>query len=71
MTATHSPLLRRSPARYIAAMKNFLTPTLSAARFALVVLALGAGTGVAFAAWLEHGAGIVHTLGESGLAWCF
>jgi hypothetical protein len=49
-------------------MKNKLTPLLTAT---LAILALGAGTGVAFAAWLEHGAGIVHTLGESGVAWCF
>lgn len=52
-------------------MKALLTPTLPAARIALVVLALAAATGVAFAAWLDHGAGIVHSLAESGLFWCF
>lgn len=34
-------------------------------------LALAAGTGLAFAGWLDHGPHLLMTLAETGLAWCF
>ncbi|MBY8915754.1 hypothetical protein KUG85_00550 [Nitratireductor sp. L1-7-SE] len=34
-------------------------------------LLLAAFTGLAFAMWLENGAGIFLALVESGLSWCF
>jgi hypothetical protein len=30
-----------------------------------------ASTGLAFAAWLDHGPGMLMALAQSGLAWCF
>ena len=32
---------------------------------------LSAATGIAFAGWLDQGAGIFLAMAESGLAWCF
>jgi hypothetical protein len=32
---------------------------------------LAAATGIAFGAWLQHGAKIFLSLAETGLAWCF
>jgi hypothetical protein len=43
---------------------SFLTLATAAA-------ALSAATGVAFAAWAEHGTGIFLAMAASGLAWCF
>ena len=43
-------------------------------RAATVVLGVGvfaAATGLAFAGWMDHGAGIFLAMAESGLAWCF
>ncbi len=36
----------------------------------LATLALALASGVAFAAWVEHGDGIFMTMVESGLSWC-
>ncbi len=32
---------------------------------------LSATTGIAFAAWAEHGAGIFLAMAANGLSWCF
>ncbi|MGE3371069.1 MAG: hypothetical protein AB7I79_20125 [Rhizobiaceae bacterium] len=32
---------------------------------------LAAASGLAFAGWVEHGAGIFLAMAESGLSWCF
>jgi hypothetical protein len=43
-------------------------------RLAAAVLAvslLGATGGLAFAGWMEHAPGIMMTLAETGLSWCF
>ena len=32
---------------------------------------LDVATGAAFGAWLQHGAAIVLSMAEAGLAWCF
>ena len=42
-----------------------------AAKIGMAVIALAAATGVAFAAWVENGAGILMTMAETGLSWCF
>ncbi len=52
-------------------MKNPPPPALLSWRIALLVAALAAATGVAFASWLDHGARIFLATVESGLAWCF
>jgi hypothetical protein len=38
---------------------------------ALAALALSAATGLAFAGWMEHGAGMFLSLASSGMSWCF
>lgn len=40
------------------------------ATIVVAVIALAAATGVAFAAWMENGAGIFRSMVEAGLAWC-
>jgi len=40
------------------------------ATVALAAVAFAAATGVAFAAWMENGAGIFRSMVEAGLAWC-
>ena len=42
-----------------------------AVKIGFTVIALAAATGVAFAAWVENGAGILMTMAETGLSWCF
>lgn len=42
-----------------------------AVKISLAVVAVAAATGVAFAAWVENGAGILMTMAETGLSWCF
>jgi hypothetical protein len=61
-----------APARYILSMNangpfsvSFLVKTVLG--FAL----LAAATGLAFAAWLDQGAGIFMAMIDAGLAWCF
>lgn len=59
-------------ARYYRAMKVLPGTSLSpAVKIGLTVIALAAATGVAFAAWVENGAGILMTMAETGLSWCF
>ena len=43
----------------------------SLAKIAVALALLGAATGLAFAGWLDRGAGIFMALAESGLSWCF
>jgi hypothetical protein len=38
---------------------------------ALAAVALSAATGLAFAAWMDHGAEMFVSLAASGLSWCF
>ena len=52
-------------------MKNTPSPALPFWRIALLVAALAAATGVAFASWLDHGAGIFLAMVDAGLSWCF
>lgn len=37
----------------------------------IAVVAMSAATGLAFAGWMEHGAGMFLALAENGLSWCF
>lgn len=41
-----------------------------AAKVVLGAAALAAATGVAFAGWLNNGAGIFRAMVEAGLSWC-
>jgi len=36
----------------------------------VIILALSAVTGAAFAGWMNNGAAILLALGEAGLQWC-
>jgi len=65
--------LFRFPAkRYISRMKQLShMPVLTVAKIAAGVALLAAATGVAFASWIDKGAGIFMATVESGLAWCF
>ena len=42
-----------------------------AARLLLGAAAAAPVSGIAFAAWLDHGAAILMSMAETGLAWCF
>jgi hypothetical protein len=46
-------------------------PVATAAKIALGVALLAAATGLAFASWIDNGAGIFMATVEAGLAWCF
>ncbi|WP_295809392.1 hypothetical protein [uncultured Nitratireductor sp.] len=46
-------------------------PTATWLKISAATLLLAASTGLAFAMWLENGAGIFLALAESGLSWCF
>lgn len=48
-----------------------LMPVATIAGIALGVALLAAATGLAFASWMDKGAGIFMAMIESGLAWCF
>lgn len=41
------------------------------AKAVLGVAALAAATGLAFASWLDQGAGIFMAMVDTGLSWCF
>ena len=43
----------------------------SAARILIAAAAFAAVSGIAFAAWLDHGAAIFLSMAETGLSWCF
>ncbi|HEY6633552.1 MAG TPA: hypothetical protein VIZ90_19025 [Rhizobiaceae bacterium] len=65
-------LFRFAAKRYIRRMKQLLhMPPLTAAKIAAGVALLAAATGVAFASWIDKGAGIFMATAEAGLAWCF
>ena len=51
--------------------QNSTMPRATAAKIALGVALLAAATGVAFASWIDKGAGIFMATVEAGLAWCF
>ena len=58
--------------RYIRLMKQLSqTPVATAAKIAAGVALLAAATGLAFASWIDKGAGIFMATVEAGLAWCF
>lgn len=40
-------------------------------RAAIAAVAIGAFSGVAFAAWVENGSAMLMSLAASGLSWCF
>jgi hypothetical protein len=46
-------------------------PVSTVAKVALGVTLLAAATGLAFASWIDKGAGIFMATVEAGLAWCF
>lgn len=57
---------------YIRRMKQFShLPVATTARIALGVALAAAATGLAFASWIDQGAGIFMATVEAGLAWCF
>jgi hypothetical protein len=65
-------LFQRGTKRYIKGMKQLLhMPAATAAKIALGVALLAAATGLAFASWIDKGAGIFMATVEAGLAWCF
>lgn len=65
-------LFRVGRPRYIRLMKQLLhMPVATAAKIALGVALLAAATGLAFASWIDKGAGIFLATVEAGLAWCF
>lgn len=41
------------------------------ARAAIVAVAVGGLSGVAFAAWIENGSAMLLTLAATGMSWCF
>lgn len=68
--AAKSHLLRAAPRRYIEAMtRSIPLPRLLA--FALAAVLLSAASGLAFAGWIGHGPGILMSLADAGLSWCF
>lgn len=52
-------------------MSGFSHPLVRPLAAVVAVSALAAGTGLAFAGWVEHAPGIFMALVEQGLAWCF
>jgi hypothetical protein len=57
---------------YIRPMKQLShMPVATVAKIALGVMLLAAATGLAFASWIDKGAGIFLATVEAGLAWCF
>jgi hypothetical protein len=65
-------LFRSRLSRYIKLMKQLSSmPMATAAKIALGVALLAAASGLAFASWIDKGAGIFMAMVESGLAWCF
>jgi hypothetical protein len=65
-------LLPGDRTRYINTMKPFASTSQAAvAKLALAAAALAGATGLAFAGWMNHGAGIFTTMVDAGLSWCF
>ena len=46
-------------------------PALTVAKIVAGVALLAAATGLAFASWIDKGAGIFMATVDAGLAWCF
>jgi hypothetical protein len=58
--------------RYIVGMKQLThRPVAMVAKIALGIAALASASGLAFASWIDNGAGIFMATVEAGLAWCF
>ena len=65
-------LLSPLSVRYICGMKQSLPMNgYSIAGLAAGGALLAAVSGLTFALWMEHGAGIFMTMAETGLSWCF
>jgi hypothetical protein len=65
-------LFRLLANRYIRGMKQLShMQAWTAAKIAAGVALLAAATGLAFASWIDKGAGIFMATVEAGLAWCF
>lgn len=65
-------LLRRAATGYIRSMKQLTHMSVTtAAKYALGMVLFAVVAGLAFASWIDKGAGIFMTAIESGLAWCF
>ncbi len=57
---------------YISRMKQLShQPAATVAKIALGLAVLALATGLAFASWIDKGAGIFMATVEAGLAWCF
>ena len=69
-SATFAHLSRAGARDYIAGMMKFGLSSHGVAS-ALAAVVLSAATGLAFAGWVEHGAGMFMSLAETGLSWCF
>ncbi|MEP9388669.1 hypothetical protein [Mesorhizobium sp. KR9-304] len=60
------------PNGYIWRMKQVSPlPVSTVAKIALGAALLAVATGLAFASWIDKGAGIFMATVEAGLAWCF
>jgi hypothetical protein len=65
-------LFRLVAKRYIRRMKQVANMSaLTAAKVAAGLAVLAIATGLAFASWIDKGAGIFMATVEAGLAWCF
>ena len=64
-------LFRADAKRYIRRMKQLSHMPATVAKIAAGVALLAAATGLAFASWIDKGAGIFMATVEAGLAWCF
>ncbi len=65
-------LFQPSRAYYVRPMNAHGPVSVStAARIVLGAAAFAAVSGIAFAAWLDHGAAIFMSMVDTGLAWCF
>jgi hypothetical protein len=68
--AARCRLCKRPPDRYFPAMRLLMTASTWLA-CAIAASAAAAVTGLAFAGWSRHGAGIFLAMAENGLSWCF
>ena len=66
------PFARTSADRYMSRMARFSgSGKAFLLRAAIAAVAIGALSGVAFAAWIENGSVMLMSLAASGLSWCF
>ena len=68
--ATPCHLLRQHLQDYIEEMGTLHISMKTVAGIVLGVVAFGAATGAAFAAWIDNDAGIFRAMVEAGLSWC-